>query len=348
MTEDAAALPLTAMAQEAAEAPAAVARQLRANAAAVAELAARLRARPPRAVLTCGRGSSDHALTFAKYLIETRLGLPVASMAPSIASVYGRRLAVRGMLYLAVSQSGRSPDIVASVEQAREEGALVAALVNDPQSPVAKAAELVLPLHAGPERSVAATKSFIASMAAVAQLVALWAEDRGLVVALEALPERLARAAGLDWGAALPALANADDVLVLGRGLGLAVAQEAALKLKETAALHAEAFSTAELRHGPLEILRPELPVLVFSQEDATRAGVVRLVQDLRAEGVPLFVAEAGGDAPGRLAVPEGMHPALEPMAMIQSFYGLAEAVARARGRDPDRPQFLSKVTETG
>jgi glucosamine--fructose-6-phosphate aminotransferase (isomerizing) len=335
------------MAREAAEAPAMVAQQLAANRATLAKLAQRLRARPPPAVLTCARGSSSHATTFGKYLVETRLGVPVVAVAPSVASIYRTPLRLEGMLYLAVSQSGRSPDLLAGVEQARECGALVVALVNDTDSPMAATADICLPLHAGPERSVAATKSFIASLSALAQLVSLWADDRALAGGLERLPEWLAAARARDWRTALPPLAAADDVVVVGRGIGLGVAQEAALKLKETASLHAEAFSAAEVQHGPVAILRPDLPVLAFSQDDETRDGVAMLVADLRARGSRVFVAEAGGPTPDRLPVPPALHPALAPIVMIQSFYALAEAVAVVRGHDPDRPQYLSKVTET-
>jgi glucosamine--fructose-6-phosphate aminotransferase (isomerizing) len=337
----------TRMALETQEAPEVVARQLQANAPLCRDLARRLRDRPPAAVLTSARGSSGHAVTYGRYLIETRIGLPAADIPPSIASVYRARLRIQGMLHITVSQSGRSPDLVASARQAKADGALVVALVNDTASPLATLADLCLPLLAGPERSVAATKSFIASLAALAQLVAIWSGDRALEAALERLPEGLAAARDLDWSPALPALGEAQDVLAVGRGLGLGIAEEAALKLKETAALHAEAFSTAELRHGPMAILRPGLPVLVFSQEDETRPGVLELIQDLRANAARVFTAEAGAAAPDRLPVPAGIHPALAPLLMIQSFYGLAEQVARARGHDPDRPRLLKKVTET-
>lgn len=338
---------MTQMARETAEAPEVVARQLAANAAACNALAQRLRASPPVAVLTCARGSSGHALTFAKYLIETRLQLPVADIAPSIASVYKVPLKVRGMLYLVASQSGRSPDLIASVQQAREDGALVVALVNDTSSPVATMADLCLPLMAGPEISVAATKSFIATLSAIAQIVAAWSADPALAAGLQALPDLLGKASVLDWGHPLEALCAAEDVLVVGRGLGVAIAHEAALKLKETSSLHAEAFSTAELRHGPMAILRPGLPVLVFSQDDETRAGVQELVVDLQAKGAHVFTAETGPASPDRLPVPTGAHAALAPILMIQSFYSLANQVALARGHDPDHPQYLQKITET-
>ncbi len=335
------------MVREAFQAPEAVSRLLRANSALCESLTERFASARPRLVATCARGSSDHAATYAKYLIETSLGLPVLSAAPSVGSVYGRRMALQESLFLVISQSGESPDLVANAGWAKENGAFVVALVNRTDSPVAVAADAVLPLHAGPEESIAATKSYIASLAAIAQLVAQLAGLAPLRRALEDLPEQLERASGLDWGAAVAAIAASDDLLVVGRGLGLGIAQEAALKLKETAGIHAEGFSAAELMHGPLALIREDYPCLVFSQADETREAVQRLAATLRKKGAEVFVAEAGKATPGRLPVLPGLHPAMAPIAMIQSFYGLANQVSLARGLDPDRPPHLKKVTET-
>ena len=337
----------TRMAREARQAPEAVSRLLRANAPLCESLAARFAQAPPPLVATCARGSSDHAATYAKYLIETSLGLPVLSAAPSVGSVYGRRMALQDSLFLVISQSGESPDLVANVGWAKDNGAFVIALVNRTESPVAAAADAVLPLHAGSEESIAATKSYIAALVAVAQLAAYLAGLTPLQRALEALPEQLERACGLDWDEAVASIARADDLLVVGRGFGLGIAQEAALKLKETAGIHAEGFSAAELMHGPLALIRKDFPCLVFSQSDETREAVGQLAATLREKGAEVFVAEEGEAAPGRLPVVPGLHPATAPIAMIQSFYGLANAVALARGFDPDRPPHLKKVTET-
>lgn len=336
----------TRMFAEAGEAAAAVAAQLDANRNAIAEIAAKLRAAPPRAIVTCARGSSDHAATFAKYLIETRLVIPTASAAPSVASLYGARSNAEAMLCLAISQSGRSPDLIASVAALRKGGATTVALVNDPGSPLASLADHVLALHAEPERSVAATKSFIASLAALAALVAAWAEDDELAQALEAAPERLAQAWQADWSPVVERLKAARGLYVVARGLGLGIAQEAALKLKETCGLHAEAFSAAELRHGPMALVGPDFPLLVFRQSDETEASVDELVRDVTARGADVLVA---GAAPaGAVGLPTvGHHPALEPMLQIQSFYRAAVSLSVARGFDPDRPPHLAKVTET-
>jgi glutamine---fructose-6-phosphate transaminase (isomerizing) len=334
------------MFREAAEAPQVVRAQLAANSARAAQLAAQLRATPPRAVITCARGSSDNAATFARYLIETRLGLLTSSAAPSVSSVYEAATDLRGTLMLTISQSGASPDLLAVVSHAREAGARIVALVNAPDSPLAQLADELLPLHAGPERSVAATKSYIASLAAIVQLVAEWSGDRPLGAALEQAPQQLARAWQLDWSAALSALTKTNSLYVIGRGLGLGIAQEAALKLKETCALHAEAVSAAELRHGPMALVRAGFPLLVFSQNDESRAGVLALASELAAQGAEVLLAGAALAHTTPLPA-EAAHPVIEPLLFVQSFYRLANALSLARGQDPDAPPHLRKVTET-
>ena len=334
------------MYREAAQAPQAVREQLQANAARAAHLAGRLQQSPPRALVTCARGSSDHAATFARYLIETRLGLLTSSAAPSVSSVYDAGPDLAGTVMLAISQSGASPDLLATVSSARAAGARIVALVNAQDSPLAQLADDLLPLHAGPERSVAATKSYIASLAAIVQLVAHWARDTQLAAALAQAPELLARAWELDWSAALPHLTAAHNLYVIGRGLGLAIAQEAALKLKETCGLHAEALSAAELRHGPMALVRAHFPLLLFTQNDESRAGITELAGELAAQGADVLVA--GADIARTTVLPtEAAHPVIAPMLFAQSFYRLANALSLARGINPDQPPNLSKVTET-
>ncbi|QXQ07943.1 SIS domain-containing protein [Sphingosinicellaceae bacterium] len=331
---------------EAADAARVVAVQRSANAGVVAALGERLRAAPPTAVLTLARGSSDHAATVAKYLIETRLGLPVSSGAPSVSSVYGVQPQLGGMLCLALSQSGRSPDLLAAMRAAKAGGAATIALVNDAASPLAGLVDDVVPLHAGPELSIAATKSYIATLAALLDLTAAWTGDDALAAALDAAPELLELSWGLDWSPLVDGLHLARGLYVLGRGPGLGVAQEAALKFKETCGLHAEAFSVAEVRHGPMALVRPGFPLLVFRQSDDSEAGTAALVAEVVARGGEVFVTGAG--IPGATTLPAlDAHPAMEPMLRIQSFYRAAEALARARGFDPDRPPHLAKVTET-
>jgi glucosamine--fructose-6-phosphate aminotransferase (isomerizing) len=337
----------TRMFSEAAQAAEVVRRQLESNAAIVNELGRALREQPPRAIVTCARGSSDHAATFGRYLIEMRAGVLTSSAAPSISSVYAAQPDLRETVLLAISQSGASPDLLASVQSARAAGARIVALVNEEASPLAKAADHVVPLRAGKETSVAATKSYIASLAAIIHLVASWTRDDELLGALERAPEQLARAWQLDWSAALERLRKASGLFVIGRGLGLGIAQEAALKFKETCGILAEGFSAAEVRHGPMALVRENFPVLIFAQNDETRPGTEALAADLAGRGVPVMIAGAQPPGNGIVLPSESGHPVIEPLLIIQSFYRLVNALSLARGFDPDRPPHLNKVTET-
>jgi len=338
------------MADELREAPDAVARQSHSLAAPLQDLTARLNARPPQLVVTCARGSSAHAATFAKHLIELQLGIPVAAAAPNIATVYGQRLRLNGQLFLAISQSGRSDDLVETAAMARQAGALTAALVNATDSPLAAACDIVLPIGAGPELSVAATKSFVATLAALLRFVASWAADDRLPPALDRLPERLAEAMEVDWDAALDALAAADSLVTIGRGPTLAIAREAALKLKEIANLHAEAFSGAEFLHGPVALVSTRYPILLFMPTDAAAAGLRRLATDLAGKGAAVFAAGLpidGAVGPRWLPALAADHPEADAVCLIQSFYALIVRLAARLGIDADRPRHLQKITRT-
>jgi glucosamine--fructose-6-phosphate aminotransferase (isomerizing) len=336
----------TAMVREAIEAPGRVRAQLEMDAQRVSNIAAELRQFTPRAVLTCARGSSDHAATYARYLIETRLGLLTASASPSVSSVYGVRQELDRCLFLVLSQSGKSPDLLAAAAAAKQSGALVIALVNMEDSPLAAMADHVIPLRAGAETSVAATKSYICALAAAFHLVARWTDKSALLKPLESLPARLDDAWRLDWQPMVEMLTPASNLFVLGRGLGLSAAQEAALKFKETCGLHAEAFSGAEVRHGPMALMKKNLPVLMFAQDDETHAGMVTLAQDLAASGAKVLMA--GGKLPGVTELPTvPADAAVAPLLFAQSFYRWAADLALARGFDPDHPPHLKKVTET-
>lgn len=315
----------------------------------VAALAHTLRAQPPASVLTIARGSSDHAAHYMAYLVMARLGRPVTSLPMSLVTLYEAPISGQGVAAFAFSQSGRSPDLVAPMRRLRAGGACTVALVNDTASPLAEpaAAQWVLPLRAGAERSVAATKSYIAQLVAGARLVAAWQEDDDLLAALHALPDTLRRAAALDWSPALDALREADRLYVLGRGTGQAIAQEAALKLKETCGLQAEAYSSAEVQHGPMAIVGPGFPVLVFAPRGPAQAGLLAQAQAMRERGARVLVAAPEGTPGAELPLATAGHADLDPIAAIQSFYPLAEALARARGLDPDHPRHLAKVTCT-
>jgi len=334
------------MFQEAVQAPLAVNAQLAQNAPRLRELGARLRAEPPRAVVTCARGSSDHAATYARYLIEAHTHILTSSAAPSVSSVYEAQSDLEGTLFIAISQSGQSPDLLSATRNARESGAFTVALCNTVDSPLMELVDVAVPLHAGPERSVAATKSYITSLSCIAQLLANWTEDRRLLATLPQIPDLLTRAWECDWTRAVDELRGAVNLFVVARGFGLGVAQEAALKLKETCGLHAEAFSSAEVKHGPMALVREGFPVLMFTQRDDTRAGIEELAAEFAKRGARVLIA--GADAPGAIPLPViATHPVIEPLLAIHSFYRMANALAVARGLDPDRPPHLNKVTET-
>lgn len=340
----------TWMARETAEAGDAVARLLDRSGGAIRAAGTLLRALDPRLVAICARGSSNHAAAFFKYATETQLGLPVVAIGPSIASVYRTPLRLEGAAMLVISQSGRSPDLLAMAKAARQGGAKVIAIVNDPASPAADIADLTIALEAGPERSVAATKSCVASMAAGLAVLADWSGDRTLGDAVAELPDALRAAAASDWSALAAPFAAARSALVIGRGVGYPIAMEAALKLKETACLHAEPYSAAEVLHGPIQIVHDGFPVLLFRQRDAAGDSLDHCAARLADAGARVFVAgadHAGAGNSTHLPVAPSSHPATELLSAMVSCYGAVERIARMRGFDPDTPPLLKKVTET-
>lgn len=313
----------------------------------VEALAAKLAQQPRHVALTVARGSSDHAASYFASLTMSRLGVPVASLPMSVATLQQAPLQVRDQLALAFSQSGKSPDLVGTMEALRKAGALTVAAVNAPNSPLADACEFHLPLMAGPELSVAATKSYIAMLSISAQLVAHWQKDDALLGALNTLPDALQSAGKLDWSKAVDELRGIERMIVIGRGLGLAIAQEAALKLKETSGIQAEAFSSAEVRHGPMELIDRDYPLLVFAPRGPEQAGLLQLARDMQARGARVLLAAPGDVPEATLPLVTTAHAALDPIAAILSFYVMAAGLAAARGRNPDAPRHLNKVTET-
>jgi glucosamine--fructose-6-phosphate aminotransferase (isomerizing) len=313
----------------------------------VEALAAKLAQQPRHVALTVARGSSDHAASYFASLTMSRLGVPVASLPMSVATLQQAPLQVRDQLALAFSQSGKSPDLVGTMEALRKAGALTVAAVNVPGSPLADACEFELPLVAGPEISVAATKSYIAMLSISAQLVAHWQKDAELLAALKTLPEALRAAGELDWSTAVEELRGIERMIVIGRGLGLAIAQEAALKLKETSGIQAEAFSSAEVRHGPMELIDRDYPLLVFAPRGPEQAGLLQLARDMKTRGARVLLAAPADVPEATLPLATTAHAALDPIAAILSFYVMAAGLAAARGRNPDAPRHLNKVTET-
>jgi glucosamine--fructose-6-phosphate aminotransferase (isomerizing) len=324
-----------------------VARQLAADREAYAALGAALRSEPPHAMLTVARGSSDHAAHYMAYLVMARLGRLVTSLPMSLITLYQSRLQCEGLTSLAFSQSGQSPDLVAPTRFFRSGGARTVAFVNDAESPLAHAAEWVLPLHAGAETSVAATKSYIAQLVAGARFVAQWQNDAQLKASLERLPEALELAVQQDWSAAVQALAQADRLFVIGRGTGLAIAMEAALKFKEVCGIQAEAFSGAEVKHGPMALVDEGYPLLVFAPRGPAQPGLLTLADEMRRRGARVLLAAPAGTEGSELPLVSTMAEDLDPISAVQSFYPMVEALARERGLDPDQPRHLAKVTRT-
>ncbi|MFO1210035.1 MAG: SIS domain-containing protein [Amaricoccus sp.] len=338
----------THMLAEVEEIPAAAARFLDRSRGAVEAAAAAMRAADPGLVVTVARGSSDHAASYLKYAVELVAGIPVASVGPSVASVYGRQLRLGGAVCLGISQSGQSPDIVEMMRSAGAGGALTVAVTNDAGSPMAAASAHALPLTAGTERSVAATKTFVASVLAGLALLAEWQQDAALRAAVAALPGQFEQALACDWGPLSDRLARANSAFVLGRGPGFAIAAEMALKFKETSGIHAESYSAAEVLHGPAALVQAHFPVLALGIEDAALPQVIATAERLAGQGADVFLTAAGA-GPGVRALPSvgGVHPLTAPLVVAVTFYRFIEALARRRGFNPDTPPHLRKVTET-
>ncbi|MDL5034640.1 SIS domain-containing protein [Pelomonas sp. APW6] len=335
------------MLEECLSAPAAVARQLAADQNAYAALGDSLRASPPSSLLTVARGSSDHAAHFMAYLMMARLGRVVTSLPMSLITLYQSKIACEGLVSFAFSQSGQSPDLVVPTKFFREGGARTVAFVNAAGSPLAEAAEHVFSLHAGPENSVAATKSYITQLVAGARVVAAWQGDEDLAAALQQLPDDLVKAASLRWDTAVEALRGADKLFVIGRGTSLPIALEAALKFKETCGIQAEAFSGAEVKHGPMALVEEGYPLLVFAPRGPAHAGLVALAEEMRGRGARVLLAAPAGTPGAELELACTGNEDLDPIAAVQSFYPMVEALARARGLNPDQPRHLAKVTKT-
>ena len=312
-----------------------------------AELGAYLRAHPPTSVVTVARGSSDHAANYAAYLIMQRLGRIVASLPMSLITLNKAPLQAKDALAIAISQSGQSPDVVEPISYFKQHGATTVALVNDAASPLANAAQWTMPLHAGPELSVAATKSFITSLVAGARLAGHWQNDAAFLAAIEQLPEALTAATQVDWSSALEVLSPAQRIMVVGRGISFPVALESALKFKETSVIQAEAFSGAEIKHGPMALIHDGYPLLIFATRGPAQAGLIQLAEEMRGRGAHVLLAAPDNIKERNLTLPVAATPDLDPIVAIQAFYVMAAHLSVARGLDPDKPRHLSKVTKT-
>jgi glutamine---fructose-6-phosphate transaminase (isomerizing) len=334
------------MAAEIAEQPAVWRRLLAEGADPITAASARIADAAPRFVLFVARGSSDYAALYAKYLVEIVHGLPAGLVSPSTMTVYGARPQLRDVLHVAVSQSGGSPDLVRSVEVARQQGALTVAVTNNPSSELAAAAEIHVDVLAGSERSVAATKSYTAELLA---LYLLFGQVRGAGHATR-LPDLGERVLACDVGNVAQRYRFAQRLIVTGRGYSYATACEAALKLMETCYLSAQAFSGADLLHGPLATVDAQVPVLAIVSEGASGRAMLPVLFRLAERRADIVVIGAGA-APqhlaGRIALPGGVPEELSPLLEILPLQQLSLQLAIARGEDPDNPRGLHKVTET-
>lgn len=328
----------TLMEREARETPQRIAEQFKANQSTVAELGQRLRHTPPAGVMIVGRGSSDHAGVYGKYLIEIEVGVPVYAAAPSVASVYGRKLKLENFLVIVISQSGRSPDILAQAEMAKKAGAHVVALVNDETSPIKDIVDTFIPLHAGVETSVAATKSYLCTLAALAHITAEWADSSELREGLTQLPEALDATLAEKPQLNVEQFKGERNLIVLGRGLGFAVSKEVALKLKEVCSIHAESFSSAEFLHGPVTLVEQKLTILELSVKDESEEAHGEQVAEVTSRGANvLHLQQCAAD----------IHPRFAPLSLLQRFYVDIAQVAVDLGFSPDEPKGLKKVTQT-
>ncbi|SLN21527.1 SIS domain-containing protein [Ruegeria meonggei] len=334
------------MRQEILEIPDAVDRLLSQGAPGIQAAAQMVKQADPQFLITVARGSSDHACTYLKYASELFLNLPVASVGPSVNSIYGVDLQAKGALCLSISQSGQSPDIVGMTRSLRSSGGVTVAITNNTNSRLSEVTDAVLPLHAGPELSVAATKTFVTSLVSGLWLLAEVKGDNELIGAIHALPDCLARAATCDWSAAAETITGR-SLFTLGRGPSYAMSNEAALKIKETCQIHAESYSAAEVLHGPVSIVEDGFPTIVFAARDAAEQTTAEAADALAGKGATVFAATDKVTRAQVLPVARTGHWLTDPVATITSFYSMVEAVAGARGIDPDAPRHLKKVTET-
>jgi len=328
----------TIMAKEAAQAPHLIAQQLANNEDICEKLGSQLRENRPQFVYIIGRGSSDHAGVFAKYLIEVELGIPVCSAAPSVGSIFKRQLALKNALVICISQSGRSPDILAQARAAQESGAICVALVNDETSPLAELADAVVPIGAGQEKAVAATKSYLATLSAIVQLVSCWVQADGLKQGLLALPKYLQQAIDDKPQLTYEFVSPLRNCMVLGRGFGYAISREIALKLKEVCSIHAESFSSAEFLHGPAALVAKQLSIIdIDLQDESTSAHREQIAEMKKRNATLLQLYSCSSD----------VHPRLAPLLIMQRFYLDVEKISVQMGLNPDAPEGLNKVTQT-
>lgn len=333
--------------QEISGIPDAVSKLLGANNSSIDQLVNLISEKKPHFIITVARGSSDNVALFFKYLIELKLGIPVVTLGPSVVSIYDSKLSIENALCFAISQSGQSPDIVSVVEHANEQGCVTAAITNNPNSPLAEKSKYLISIFAGVEESVAATKTFINSSVIGLFFTAKLTQDQQLLRAVLQLPKVLEKATKIKWPQLQKELLRCSEIYTLGRGLSLGVSNEASLKLIETCQIHASSYSSAEVLHGPVELVKENYPVFSFISRDATEHSIVELCENLAKKKVKVFGTSNKLLIASRLDFVETSHPFTDPISLITSFYAFVEALSILKGRNPDQPESLRKVTKT-
>lgn len=341
------------MRREMAEQPTVLERLLDHGADRIGEVARRIAGRQPRFVLFTARGSSDNAALYAKYLVEIRLGIPCGLVSMSTITAYGARPDLRDVLLITVSQSGGSPDLVASTKAARAAGAITLAVTNNPDSPLAAVSEQHIDIMAGPEQALPATKSYTATLLALHLFVAGLRGDTDGMAAARELPDLAAQLVARD--SEIRGLASryrfAERMVFTSRGYGYATANEAALKLMETAYIPALSYSGADLMHGPLAMVDNISPVIAVVSEGRGGEALQPVLDRLRGRGADLMVvgprAQVEGASTGFVLPTRGVVEEVQPILEIIPLQRLAYEITLARGFDPDAPRALAKITKT-
>ncbi len=301
----------------------------------------------PYTFLTIARGSSDHAAQYFNYLASLKLGKITTSFTPSLISIYEKSIDASKTISIGISQSGRSPDLIAVFKSLREKKFPSLAMVNVENSPLADEASFVYPLRAGEEKSVAATKSFIASLFASASLIGEYSQDKSFLVALAQASQTLERESISPWSKIIDLLSTSEKTMIVGRGLGLSIALEASLKLKETCHIQAEAFSAAEILHGPQAVIEEKYPLIIFALRGECQKALFDLGQMMKERGANVIVISDQQNELTDCLYKTSSHIDLDPINAIHQFYITVEALALAKGLNPDQPRSLSKVTLT-
>jgi len=343
------------MLKEIREQPQAISRLIEAEKPRVWKMAKRWNEVMPRFICIAARGTSDHAALYGKYLFETMNGIPVSLAAPSVASIYKADLRVEGGLFIGISQSGEAADVIAVIERARKGGADTLAITNVEKSPLAGAAQCTIPLHAGQEKAIAATKTFTASMAALLLISAAIGRNEGLLASLEEVPALVKESTrGTEkLRPKVERFRGLQECVVLGRGYNMSVAYELALKLRETSYLRAQPFASPDFVHGPIAIISEGYPVIAIANRGAVLPSILEVVKEAKSRGAETVII---GNAPEALEIADAAFPVnpgrdvpevISPFPSIAAGQILAQALAVLKGFNPDRPHGLKKVTIT-